>query len=193
MSTLLDRERAKYETAWAIQSYAQNSPGAMVLPVFLEMANPRPGSSILDAGCGSGKGALALIEAGLAFDVTMCDLTPDGLIDEAKHLPFKPSVLWENQGPTKYDYVYCTDVLEHIPTTFVMLVVSRLMEVAKKGVFLSVSTVPDQFGNWVGEDLHHTVQPFVYWRDQLSMLGQVVEARDMLINACFFLRPNHAE
>jgi 2-polyprenyl-3-methyl-5-hydroxy-6-metoxy-1,4-benzoquinol methylase len=199
MSALETREREKYQAAWAMDTYAAHSPGERCLPIFLDMIAPTPNAmgvpfyfgrdiSVLDAGAGSGKGALALQKAG--FAVTMCDLTPDGLVAEAQALPFVPACLWDDlRAPGRFDYAYCCDVLEHIPTPFTMLVISRLLEVARHSVFLSISTVPDHFGAFVGEPLHQTVQPFVAWRDQIAALGTIVEARDLLTSACFLVRP----
>jgi hypothetical protein len=80
-------------------------------------------------------------------------------------------------------------VLEHIPTPFTMLVASRLLEVARKGVFLSISLMPDQFGVWVGESLHKTVQTFPQWKAQLDTVGRLVEARDLLHCGLFWVEP----
>jgi hypothetical protein len=102
-----------------------------------------------------------------------------------------PGCLWHDlRGLTvgPFEWVYCTDVLEHIPTAFTMLVVSRLLEVAEEGVFLSVSFVPDQMGVWIGETLHETVQPFTWWRDALNEVGEVVEARDLLGKGAFLVK-----
>ena len=188
MSSLVTREREKYESVWSIDSYHVNSPGAQVLPVFLDMSGATPGATILDAGCGSAKGAVALTKAQMR--VTMCDLTPDGVVAEATGLPFVSACLWDDLTPLgTFDYVYCCDVLEHIPTPFTMLVIARLLAVAKRGVFLSISTVPDNYGPLVGATLHQTVQPFVWWRDQLAAMGHLKEARDMLISGCYYVEP----
>ena len=190
--SLITSERNTYEEMWGVESYAAHSPGEMFVPVFLDMVPPTimTKSSILDAGCGSGKGAIALEKAG--FAVKCCDLTSAGLIPEASHLPFVETNLWDNLtkkvGFT--DWVYCCDVLEHIPTEFTMLTVSRLLDVARKGLFLSISLVPDQNGVWVGRPLHLTVQPFVWWRDNLSTLGTVVEGRDLITSAAFLVTPH---
>ena len=190
MSSLIAREREKYETIWSVPSYAKTSPGAQMLPVFQEMSQASPGDWVLDAGCGSGRGAVALRSVG--FKVLCCDLTPEGLVGEAKGIPFFEQVLWEPIGSgvmSAWDWVYCCDVLEHIPPTFAMLVVSRLLDAARSGVFLNISTQPDNFGAWIGEPLHQTVQSFVQWRDQLNTIGRVIEARDMLISGCYLVKP----
>jgi 2-polyprenyl-3-methyl-5-hydroxy-6-metoxy-1,4-benzoquinol methylase len=145
--SLTDHERATYETVWgAVDTYGDNSPGALYLPAFAQMVGTG-GGTVLDAGCGSGKGALALAKAG--YVVTLCDLTDEGLDPETRGMPFYQACLWHPLprgralfgAPKQYDYVYCCDVLEHVPTQFTMLCVVRMLEVAKKGLFLAVSLI----------------------------------------------------
>jgi SAM-dependent methyltransferase len=191
---LIRQERETYSQVWGIPNYGEHSPGEQFLPLFLDMApGIKTSHAVLDAGCGAGKGALALRRAGFK-DVTLCDLTPDGLCDDVRDLRFYEACLWKPLQPpfqrARYDWVYCCDVLEHLPPTFAMLAVHRLLEVAQRGVFLSICVTPDNFGVWVGKPLHQTVQSYVAWRDQLNALGHVVEARDLmhvgvyLVKAC---------
>jgi len=166
------------------------------------MTKAQPGATVLDAGCGAGKGAIALASAG--FTVTLCDHTDAGLTPDALAVgPFIQTNLWDDLSPVAYlagvargtepgapfDYAYCCDVLEHIPTPFTMLVVSRLLAVASRGVFLSISLQADNCGALVGEPLHLTVQSFVQWRDQLATLGRLVEARDLMSTGVYYLEP----
>jgi 2-polyprenyl-3-methyl-5-hydroxy-6-metoxy-1,4-benzoquinol methylase len=186
---LIQQERETYESIWAMNAYREaSSPGQMFVQMFTEMAKPRAGASILDAGCGGGKGAIALAEQG--FDVSMCDLTNAGLDAESMRFPFVRVPLWDKLTPHVgfKDYAYCCDVLEHIPPQFTMLVVSRLLEVARKGVFLSISLMPDHYGVWVGRPLHLSVQTFPQWRDQLNTIGKVVECRDLLNTGVYFVK-----
>jgi 2-polyprenyl-3-methyl-5-hydroxy-6-metoxy-1,4-benzoquinol methylase len=196
-----DKQRATYEAAWALDSYATHSPGAELASKFIDMAGPPVGSTVLDAGCGSGKGAVALKEAGLT--VAMCDITRDGLVREAEGIPFVEASLWSDlrhvfyasrlvpsQYPSagRFDYVYCCDVLEHIPEEFTMLCVARMLDVASTGLFLSVALVPDHFGALVGTALHLTVRPFTWWRDNLSEIGHIAECRDLITNGLYLIR-----
>jgi SAM-dependent methyltransferase len=185
---LITQERDLYESIWAIDAYRSHAPGEEFLPIFLDLIGGAGPMTVLDAGTGSGKGALALDAAG--FHVDLCDLTFDGLVPEARHLPRAEACLWSDLrrrlGPR--DYVYCCDVLEHIPPGFTMLVVSRLLEVARRGVFLSISLTTDNFGVWVGQPLHKTVLSFPQWRDQLAAIAEIVECRDLLITGLFLLR-----
>lgn len=186
-------ERETYQTAWALPQYAEHSPGERYLPLFLQMTGARDGS-VLDAGCGAGKGALALFHAG--FNPTLCDHVDDARLAEAQAFPFVQACLWDDLGPLlpyrfgrKFDWTYCCDVLEHIPTPFTMLVVRRLLDVTRKGLFLTISLQPDQFGHYLGKSLHQTVQSFTQWRDQLQEVGLVVEARDLLGVGIYLVRP----
>jgi hypothetical protein len=77
------------------------------------------------------------------------------------------------------DWVYCCDVMEHLPLPFTMLAVSRMLDVAENGVFLSIYLEPDVFGAMIGKPLHQSVQSFVQWRNQLAAIGRVVECRDL--------------
>jgi SAM-dependent methyltransferase len=215
-NTLIASETATYESMWLVEDYAKTSPGEQLVPQFMEMsgANPkgdphwcekfpighkyrdlirdRDAQTVLDAGCGSGKGAIMLKRAG--FRVWLADLTDAGLVDDARMLPFTALSLWEpitqNRFPFRsFDWVYCCDVLEHVPTPFTMLVISRLLEACTRGVFLSIAMQGDNFGVWVGKPLHQTVMNFVQWRECLSALGHVKECRDMLTNGLYLVEP----
>lgn len=197
-------ELETYSDLWqAVSNYGDFSPGEQYAEVFASIVGDARGT-VLDAGCGTGKGGVAL--AKLGFTVTLVDITPAGLAPEAKDLPWRPGCLWHDlrsggaffdhrrQEVTKvsnsqYDWVYCCDVLEHIPTELTMLVAFRLVQATKRGVFLSVSLMPDAFGAWIGKRLHRTVQPFVWWKAALSEVGRVKEARDLLHTALFYLEP----
>jgi SAM-dependent methyltransferase len=197
MSGLIAQERATYAEMWAVDEYAAFSPGETYVPMFLDMAGISEGQawpgSVLDAGCGAGKGALALAQRG--FRVTLCDLTDAGLLPDVRGaltLPFHQAVLWHDLRPVVgqwFDYVYCCDVLEHVPPQFTMLVIHRLLQVARKGVFLSISLMPDGFGPWVGKSLHQSVQTFPQWKQQIEAIATVQEARDCLHTGVFYLRP----
>jgi len=193
MPDLLTTERETYQAIWQVEAYARYSPGVEMLPIFLDMVGD-DGGLVLDAGCGSGLGALALEQAG--FRVRMCDLTPDGLTADARGGWFDTACLWRDLRQQlryiefgAFDWVYCCDVLEHIPTPFTMLVVRNLLDVARRGVFLSISLQPDQFGAWIGKPLHQSVQSFTQWRDQLSELGSVRECRDLLTQGVYLVEP----
>lgn len=181
-------EREIYEGMWSsVPAYGRIAPGEDVVPFFLDMTQATRGT-VLDAGCGTGRGALALQAAGL--DPVLCDMTREGLTEDASRLPFREACLWHLTPAEhgRFDYVYCCDVMEHIPTEYTMLTLARLLSLARKGLFLSIALVPDHFGIWIGANLHRTVQPFGWWRDRLRDLGQLVECRDLLVNGVYLVR-----
>jgi SAM-dependent methyltransferase len=192
--SLVETETATYEQMWGVETYADHSPGERFVPLFVEMSGAREPQTILDAGCGSGKGALAL-EA-LGFHVRLADLTDAGLVPLAKSMPFDQMCLWQpilsQSGYVfggAFDWVYCCDVMEHLPTAFTMLVAARLLEASRKGVFFSICLQPDVFGAWIGKPLHQTVQPFTWWRDNLREIGRVKEARDLNATGVYLVEP----
>lgn len=192
MTSIVQQQAELYSGLWSsVEPYAEVSPGETHVAMFQAMTGATD-ATVLDAGCGSGKGAQALAKAG--FDVTMCDLTDAGLmsnlIRDTQAVYLGNVCLWHPLTAFgRWDYVYCCDVLEHIPTEYTMLTIARLLEVAKHGVFLTIALVPDQFGVWVGEHLHKTVQPFQWWRDRLRDLGDLVECRDCLLTGVYLVRP----
>jgi 2-polyprenyl-3-methyl-5-hydroxy-6-metoxy-1,4-benzoquinol methylase len=195
--SILSAERDRYSDVWnSVSDYGNHAPGEARLPMFLDMVGDERGT-ILDAGTGSGRGALALKAA--KFDVYTCDVTQDGMIEAARALPFREACLWHDLravanhtghwGRSKFSFVYCCDVLEHIPPQFTMLAIDQLLRVTRRGLFLSISLVPDNFGAWVGAPLHQTVMPYVWWRDSIRELGEIVESRDLISDGVFFVRP----
>ncbi len=188
MSDLISLERTKYEEMWTIESYAKNSPGEQFVTLFHDIVTEHSIGlgSVIDAGCGQARGTRAL--EGLGYSVIgLCDVTDAALPPEYADRFFQ-CALWDNLQH-RADYVFCCDVLEHIPMAFTGLTIQRLLDSSREGVFLSVSTVPDTFGRWIGQTLHETVQPFTWWRDLLSTLGNIVVGRDLLLTAVFFVRP----
>ncbi len=184
--SLLAQERALYEGVWTgLGGYGTTSPGEQLADMFASLATT-PGASVLDAGCGSGKGAIALAARG--YRPTLCDVTNAGLVEEAEKFPFFGQCLWHYIGGS-WDYVYCTDVLEHVQPQFTMLAVSNLLRCASRGLFLSVCNQQDAYGAYVGKPLHACVQPFTWWRDSLRELGRVTDARDLVGNSTFFVEP----
>jgi 2-polyprenyl-3-methyl-5-hydroxy-6-metoxy-1,4-benzoquinol methylase len=196
------RERDTYRDVWGTlgSEYDTWSPGVEYLPLFLSRIGDTRGT-LIDAGCGSGRASVQLAAAG--FSVLLCDLTDDGLDDSARGIPFLSTVLWRDLMPVAYlgdvhystrpprpsvDYVYCCDVLEHIPEALTMLTVHRLCAVARREVFLVVSHELDRSGFWVGRPLHHTVQSFVWWRDHLAEVTEILEARDLIHHGVFWLK-----
>lgn len=175
-------ERQKYERMWADKDYHAYSPGETMVDAFLGIAQPKPGERVIELGCGTARAGIKLRESGL--DVQLLDLV-DCRDEKAKDLTLIREPLWGNWRGL-YDYGYCVDVMEHIPVEYVMLTISRIMLHCTK-VFFHICLVPDSFGQKIGEPLHLTVMPYIWWRDRLKDFGTVSDARDLISNGLFYV------
>ncbi len=184
--SILAAEITKYEKMWAVPSYSDFSPGEKWSAAFLEIAKPKAGETVIDLGCGSGKGGQALEVAGLR--VFYLDI-----VKHHDHTPFIQQPLWlpfterdDAISYCEYDFGFCCDVMEHIPEQFTMAVVNNALD-ACGSVFFSISFVHDGFGDVIDEKLHLTVKDFKWWRDSLRELGTILEARDLLNEGIFYV------
>lgn len=177
-------EQDKYERMWAVPEYANFSPGVGMIPMFERLTGIKPGWSVLDIGCGSGAAAWDLVQRG--YTVYMADITDAGLRDDVKGvIPFEQSAIWSVD--TYATYGFCTDVFEHLPLQMTMVSAYHLLHNACEQLFLSICTEPDKFGQRIGETLHATVMPFVWWRDNFRSIAHVVEAIDLGATSVFLL------
>lgn len=160
-------ERDKYSRIWQIEEYRALSPGEVVASAFLEVMAVSAGSSVIDFGCGTGRGGLALAAAGL--DVTLTDFISASRDQEALVLPF---LEWDltQPCPLRAPYGFCCDVMEHIPPDDVEKVLNNIT-VSADTVFFQISTVPDIFGAMIGQTLHLSVKPHEWWLDIFASIG----------------------
>jgi len=185
MKKISENEKEKYSDIWSLKDYANMSPGEQMVDTFCNIARPpKFGASVIDIGCGGGAGSRALKKRGFkvfAFDLTDTAWQPD------PEIPMRTGTIW-NGIPMRnlFDYAYCCDMMEHIPTQFVALSIEQILRVAPYA-FFSICFTPDHFGSYIRQDLHLTVQPFTWWRDTLRELGTVHEARDMIGEGVFYV------
>ena len=185
MNNITDQEKSKYEEIWALPEYADQSPGENLVHHFGKISGCRSGESIIDLGCGSAKGSLVL-EQEYGLRVTMFDITPAGIDPRASYIPFIQGCLWR-ELPGTYKYGYCCDVMEHLPEQFVMVAIQNMLK-ACDHVYLNIANFDDVFGEQIGQPLHLTVKPFVWWRDNLKEISQVLDARDFLASSLFYIK-----
>lgn len=180
-------EAMKYGQIWERAEYRIISPGEFYVPVFLMQARPRPGASLIDFGCGTGRAGRALAQAGLR--VTMVDFVNNCLDADVREalgdgLSFVKADL-EQPIPVTAEYGFCCDVMEHIPEARVDRVLKNVL-MAAQHVFFAISTVEDRCGELIGESLHLTTQPYAWWLEQFTRHECVVYWSRDLGRSCLF-------
>lgn len=170
----MNTEQSKYERLWGeFGQYRAVAPGEHWADQFIATAKPTSGSTVIDFGCGTGRGALRIRQLtgatvhALDFTANCLDADVKPWLGEAftftQHDITKPIAL-------RADYGFCTDVLEHIPPQDVDAVL-RNIGIACRHLYLNISTVDDAMGALIGEPLHLTVEPAVWWHSKLEELG----------------------
>ena len=166
-------EQKKYESIWQHDLYREFAPGESYLPQFMRIAKPRSVHSVVDIGCGTGRGALQIyLQTGAS--VTMLDFAANCLDEDVRgslgeRFRFRQHDITRPIGEV-YDIGYCTDVLEHLPTEDVPAALKNIVCAARR-VYFVIATKEDKLGDLVGEPLHLTVQPMSWWLEQLEELG----------------------
>jgi hypothetical protein len=173
---ILEAERSKYEEIWSVPEYREHSPGLENVQNFLDVLSPKRGDTLIDIGCGEGIAGLEFAAHGL--DVGWLDITDAGLKPEVDRRRFIQKPLWDDWVDYDWQYGFCCDVMEHIPTEYTMLVADRIIE-ACDVTWFQIAFEPDVFGSVIGKPLHLTVKPFGWWLDRLQNIGDVIDARDL--------------
>jgi len=172
-------EKRKYTTIWKCNEYRLFSPGERSIRnlQIIDLLRKCEVKTVLDAGCGSGKLMRALIEeCGNEFSVHGFDIAEnclDRFFDKTKNDILTVGALWNKEDFNKeYDAIICCDVLEHIPTEKVELVLDNFYRCAKIFCYLSIALVPDNFGpKIIGKPLHLTVKEPDWWISQIKKAG----------------------
>ena len=166
-------EAAKYAAVWSHDAYRRVAPGEHHVEKFLEVARPGRNRVLCDFGCGTGRGALAIVArtdlsvVGVDFAANSLDRdVRDQLGERFRFLQHDLTTPLDEQ----FDYGFCTDVLEHIPPQDVERVLTNIGLAARR-VYFAISTVDDVMGVLVGEPLHLTVESPWWWHDKLTSLG----------------------
>ena len=171
-------EAAKYGKLWTYPQYRAIAPGESLAPIFIHQAKPAQGADVIDFGCGTGRGARALVSAGLR--VTMVDFVKNCLDDDVREMLATHATAMrfvkadlEQPLPVIAEFGFCTDVLEHIPPDRVGRVLDNILKAAQH-VFFSIATVEDSCGALIGEPLHLSVHPHAWWLEQFAKRDCVI-------------------
>ena len=169
--TIGKTERLKYEEIWKHPKYRETAPGEDLAMTYLQRVKPRKGETLIDFGCGTGRGGRFLAMMG-GLNVVLMDFAKNALDEDVrKDVETYPDRLrWVQQDmlrPIKETarYGYCTDVLEHIPPGQLDTVLTNILNSARQ-TFFAISCEPDNLGALIGETLHMNVQPYSWWLDK---------------------------
>lgn len=184
---VLAPEREKYAAMWQQPDYKKYSPGLENVERFMKVIKPSPGETLLDIGCGAGVAGLEFEKSYLR--VWWLDFTDAGLDDNVDRQRFIKASIWGSwrmRPAHGWDYGFCCDVLEHIPTEYTMLAVDRILHDCRT-VWLQIAFDPDVFGQLIGKPLHMTVQPYSWWLARLASMGMMLDARDLCGSGVFVM------
>lgn len=187
MDTSIEREKRKYTTLWAdVPDYRKDSPGEMYIEHFLSFFEKeiKERDTLIDFGCGTGKVAKHFLEKGLFL--TLVDFCDNCLDEEValltqlcfEQVRFVEACLWTLPDTLPAaDWIYCCDVLEHIPEEHIDAVLAGMAARTKKGGYFSIHLAEDVFGtHLLGHPLHVTIKPKEWWQAKLSTHWQIASA-----------------
>ena len=186
-------EAEKYQFMWNDEAYRLYSPGEMIAERFVAFANIKQNDTVIDFGCGTGRGAKKIHEL-TGCKMILIDFTDNCLDKEINDSYLNPNFLFlitdlTSTIPVSGTHGFCTDVLEHIPTHQVETVIKNIMNCVEKA-FFQISLVEDSMGQRIGEKLHLTVKPFAWWEATFKYLGYqaIIMSEDYGESAVFYIQ-----
>lgn len=128
-----EEQKRVFEEVWTSGNYRLGSPGLRLVPRFLRLCQPQ--GPINDYGSGTGRAAVALLDAG--HPVNMVDIAENALEDEArarlgKGLTFTLASVWDlPNGFPVTDWGYCMEMIMTIPPAKVPATMENIARTCK--------------------------------------------------------------
>ncbi len=196
METRDQTEKTKYDVIWRdYPQYRDCSPGELFVPFFFDgfKNELRAGQTIIDFGCGTARVAKQFLGKGL--NVHLVDISPYCLDEEIRHIltllssqiHFHQGCLWQLPEDLKSTYwIYCCDVLEHIPEDYVEKCLEQIAKRMRFGGYFSICMQEDLTGKKLGHPLHLTIKDKDWWETKISkyfkIVGEDAFADDLYFN-----------
>jgi len=170
-------EKEKYEKMWLHPAYRVHSPGLNCVEAFLTHFHGRfqEGDTLIDFGCGSGRAGFHFFFQG--FSVCLVDIAANCL-DEAhvdllslcsERICFLQACLWDLPPSLQAaDWIYCCDVLEHLPDHTIDRALQQMAMRCKKGGFFQIFLQDEPYGKLISESLHLTIRPQEWWLEKIK-------------------------
>ena len=184
-------EKDLYKMMWERPEYRTFAPGEKAVFDFLAQAKPRRGSSVIDLGCGTGRGSLNLAFFG-GLDVTMVDFAPNCLdadivpmLETQKHVMRFLEHDLSQPLPVKAAYGFCADVMEHIRPHHVDRVLDNCLD-ACQHVFFQIDTQEDEMGKLLGHRLHLSVHSYEWWLKKFNDRNCIIHWSDKDARYAYF-------
>lgn len=154
-------EKEKYDKMHLIPGYSPG-PGVAHVQDALKWIK---GDSVIDFGCGTGDAAKAFMDSG--NEVYCVDISRNGLKHDFGKRFFQSALHDLPAKLPKAKWGFCCDTMEHLPEEWVA---GSLSAMSRKvdNCYFTISGVPDTWGARIGETLHLTVKPFVWWEKKLK-------------------------
>lgn len=182
-------EQQKYEAMWGFDEYRAVAPGEHLAEKFVELTSISRLNTVIDFGCGTGRGAKKVHEL-TGCEFILIDFASNSLDTDIQKEEWFTLLQRDLTKPLSviFEFGLCTDVLEHIPTSDVDVVIENIMA-ASDNVFFQISLVEDNCGALIGRPLHLTVKPFQWWVDKFCALGyEIAYQEDQGNSAIFYIK-----
>jgi len=164
-------EQDKYRRMYNVDSYKVNSPALRQIHILKGIAEHIKAKRILDTGCGTGRALKEFIDDG--YDAIGIDITNNAHINEVdNHVLCIPIHRYKSEA---YDFIYCVDVMEHIPEPLIDLTLENLSKLCGKIIYFDIALFHDPFGQIIGEELHPSIFNSNVWQEKVSKYFKIIK------------------
>lgn len=159
-------ERDKYERIWEDEEKYRKANHSLDFWHNHLLQFPQKFNSVLDIGCGTGRfyHYMILLHAKDAWGVDIAANCLDDAVQVVAGSRFIRANLWEWKPERTWDLGVCCDVMEHIPTEMVDIVLRTILGCCRVVMF----RIATHESCWQGEDLHLTKKDQDWWEARIK-------------------------